>query len=214
MKKSRCRKFFIIALITLLTLATMLFTVSITQGQVEVKTYAYLVVTPNPVGVGQSVYIVMWIHGAPPTASGLGGHRYNFTLEVKKPGDDFNFIYPPGSADPFFISDETGSAFAQYTPESKGEYEFRFNYTGQIISRYHPETNIPGFPEPLANIPNLVNSEFLPSSKTTTLTVKKKPLPDPTTTYPLPEEYWTRPIEGQNTEWADISSNWLGGAHT
>jgi hypothetical protein len=214
MKKSRSKKFFIIALIILLTLSTMLFTFSITQGQEEVKTYPYLVVTPNPVGVDQSVFIVMWIHGAPPTAAGLGGHRYNFTLEVKKPNENnFNFIYPPGSADPFFISDETGSAFAQYTPESDGEYEFRFTYVGQLISRFNPETGIPGFPEPLANIPNLVNSKFLPSNKTATLTVKKKPLPDPTTTYPIPKEYWTRPIEGQNTEWADISSNWLAGAH-
>jgi hypothetical protein len=214
MKKSRCKKF-IIALITLLTLATMFFTFSVTQGQEEVKTYPYLVVTPNPVGVNQSVFIVMWIHGAPPTASGLGGHRYNFTLEVKKPNEiNFNFIYPPDSADEFFISDETGSTFAQYTPESLGEYEFRLTYVGQTISRFNPETGIPGFPEPLANIPNLVYSKFLPSVTTKKLTVQKKPLPDPTTIYPLPEEYWTPPIEGQNTEWADISSNWLAGAHT
>ena len=26
---------------------------------------------------------------------------------------------------------------------------------------------------------------------------------------PLPTEYWTRPIEGQNTEWYRIASNWL-----
>ena len=121
MKKSRFKKFFTIVLITLLTLTTMLFTSSITQGQEEVKTYPYLVVTPNPVGVGQSVFIVMWIHGAPPTASGLGGHRYNFTLEVKKPKEnDFNFIYPPDSADKFFISDETGSTFTQYSPQTEG----------------------------------------------------------------------------------------------
>ena len=29
---------------------------------------------------------------------------------------------------------------------------------------------------------------------------------------PLPTEYWSRPINGQNTLWDSISSNWLGGA--
>jgi hypothetical protein len=213
MLKSRSNKIFIIALITLLTLTTMLFTFSIAHGQEEVKTYPYLVVTPNPVGVGQSVFIAMWIHGTPPTAAGLGGHRYNFTLEVKKPTEDFDFIYPPGSADPFFISDETGSAFTQYTPDSLGEYEFRLTYVGQIISRFNPETGIPGFPEPYSNLPNLVGSKFLPSETTEKLIVQQQPLPDPITDYPLPEEYWTHPIEGQNTNWWEISSNWLAGAH-
>ena len=91
----------------------MLFTTTITQGQVEVPTYPYLVITPNPVGVGQEVSIVMWIHGAPPTAAGLGGQRYNFTIEVKKPGEVFQFIYTdpenPVPENKFFISDETGS---------------------------------------------------------------------------------------------------------
>lgn len=214
MKKSRNKKYFTIALIALSTLATMLFTSSISQGQEEVKTYPYLVITPNPVGIDQTVFIVMWIHGAPPTAAGLGGHRYNFTLEVKKPTETkFEFIYPPDSADKFFISDETGATFTQYTPTTTGEYEFRLTYVGQTISRYNPETGIPGFPEPLANIPNLVGSKFLPSETIEKLTVQQQPLPDPITGYPLPEEYWTRPIEGQNTNWWEISSNWLAGAH-
>ena len=163
MKKTRCKKSFTIVLITLFTFATMLIAFSITHGQEEVKTYPYLVVTPNPVGIDQSVFIIMWIHGAPPTAAGLGGHRYNFTLEVKKPNEiNFNFIYPDpdNPVNKFFISDETGATFTQYTPTTPGEYEFRLTYVGQTISRYHPETNIPGFPEPFANIPNLVGSKF------------------------------------------------------
>jgi outer membrane protein assembly factor BamB len=31
----------------------------------------------------------------------------------------------------------------------------------------------------------------------------------PVLSYPLPTEYWARPIEGQNTDWYIISSNWL-----
>ena len=32
-------------------------------------------------------------------------------------------------------------------------------------------------------------------------------LPD---SYPLPTEYWTRPIYGENPYWYTVSSNWLG----
>ena len=38
----------------------------------------------------------------------------------------------------------------------------------------------------------------------------EEPLETPLSSYPLPTEYWTRPIEGQNTDWHVISSNWLG----
>jgi hypothetical protein len=54
------------------------------------------------------------------------------------------------------------------------------------------------------------NDVFSAASKTTTLTVQEEQLPAATSSYPLPTEYWTRPIEGQNTDWYTISSNWLG----
>ena len=50
---------------------------------------------------------------------------------------------------------------------------------------------------------------FAPANATTTLQVVQDPLPAPIDSYPLPTEYWTRPIEGQNTFWFAISSNWL-----
>jgi hypothetical protein len=214
-KKSKNKKHFALTFILLTTIITTVFSIFVSEGQVEVPTYPYLVVTPNPVGVGQKVSIIMWIHGAPPTASGIGGQRYNFTLEVKKPNENnFNFVYPDSNnlENKFYISDETGSTFTQYTPTVAGEYTFILTYVGQIITRFNPETGLIGIPEPLGN-PSLINSKFLPSETTKKLTVQQEPIPDPTTTYPLPEEYWTHPIEGQNTGWADISSNWLAGAH-
>ncbi len=35
-------------------------------------TYAYVAASPNPVGVNQQVFIVMWIDKVPPTAGGIG----------------------------------------------------------------------------------------------------------------------------------------------
>jgi hypothetical protein len=43
-----------------------------------------------------------------------------------------------------------------------------------------------------------------------TLIVQQEQLPAAKTSYPLPKKYWARPIEGQNTDWFAISSNWLG----
>jgi len=57
------------------------------------------------------------------------------------------------------------------------------------------------------------NDTFQAASATKILTVQEEPLPDPTRSYPLPTEYWTRPIETQNTDWFSISSNWLRGPY-
>jgi len=57
-----------------------------------------------------------------------------------------------------------------------------------------------------------LNDTFLGSSASATLIVQADPI-EKIPQYPLPTEYWTRPIEGQNTEWAAITSHWLGGSH-
>ncbi len=52
----------------------------------SIPTHAYLNIAPNPVGVGQIVYINMWIDKVPPTASGQWGDVWhNFTLKITKP---------------------------------------------------------------------------------------------------------------------------------
>ena len=54
-----------------------------------------------------------------------------------------------------------------------------------------------------------INDTFLASSNSAEFTVQEQPLPA-TPVYPLPTEYWTRPIEGQNDNWYVLASNWLG----
>jgi hypothetical protein len=70
-----------------------------------------------------------------------------------------------------------------------------------------------------ANLPDLVasggdqwvNDTFLPSSAKATLTVPQDSIAKIPDT-PLPSDFWTRPIEGENSNWAVIGSNWLGGS--
>jgi hypothetical protein len=194
-----------IATITLILMLTFSATilalpaVSAHDPPLEITTYAYLAISPNPVGVGQSVFLVMWLHGAPPTAAGIGGDRYrDFTIEVTGP----NGPEPPLGP---FTSDPVGGAFTIFTPTQVGEYTFVLKYPGQVLSLNNPETGIPG------GNSAFIGDTFLPSTTTAYLTVQQDPI-EKIPAYQLPTEYWTRPIEGQNTAWAGLASNWLGGA--
>lgn len=164
-----------------------------------IPTYAYITASPNPVGVNQVVTLVYWLDKVTPTAAGIAGDRWrNEKIEVTKPDGSKETLGP-------FTGDPVGSGWYQYTPTQSGTYTFVFTFPGQTLSRTGP-TGLVG------TASDYENDTYLASSATTTLTVQENPIPEPPT-YPLPTEYWTRPIEGQNQEWYRISSNWLAGAH-
>ncbi|MCW4016160.1 MAG: hypothetical protein NWF06_07315, partial [Candidatus Bathyarchaeota archaeon] len=50
--------------------------VSAHDPPLDIQTYPYLSISPSPTGVGQTVFLIYWLHGAPPTASGIGGDRW------------------------------------------------------------------------------------------------------------------------------------------
>jgi outer membrane protein assembly factor BamB len=163
-----------------------------------IPTYAYITAAPDPVGVNQEVTLVFWLDKYPPTAGGTTGDRWrDCTIEVTKPDGSKETLGP-------YISDPVGSGWTLYTPAQVGTYTFVFHFPGQVLSMTGP-TGIPGIERGLP----YVNDTYLASSATATLTVQEEPIIAPPT-YPLPTEYWTRPIEGQNTEWYRVSSNWLG----
>ena len=165
----------------------------------EVPTTAYIVVTPNPIGVNQQAIIVFWLDWIPIAAGGVGGDRWqNLKIEITAPNGDKKTLGP-------YISDPIGGSYDLFTPDQVGTYTFKFSFPGQVATNYHPVTGIPGTTSNVA----YVNDTFLPSSATTTLTVQEEQIeriPDT----PLPTEYWTRPIDGQNTAWYKVASNWVG----
>ena len=163
----------------------------------KVPTYSYVTVAPNLVGVGQTVTIAWWLDKVPPGAAGYAGERYiGQTLEVTAPDGTSQIITLPAS-------DPVGSGYTKYTPDKVGTYTFKFNYPGQVITG-RSGTGIYAY-----NI--AINDTYLASNSTTTLTVQEEAISAPPV-YPLPTEYWARPIEGQNNDWFSISSNWLSGA--
>jgi outer membrane protein assembly factor BamB len=163
----------------------------------SVPTHALVNVAPNPIGVGQTVTIVFWLtNPPPPTAAGQGGDRWrNEMIYVTAPDGSKTTLGP-------FTSDPDGSWYTTYTPTHTGTYTVNFTYPGQVLSLYGP-TGIAGY------YSDYINDTFLGSSVTTTLTVQTAPIP-PVLSFPLPTAFWTRPIEGENTAWYAIASNWLG----
>ncbi|NLB76373.1 MAG: PQQ-like beta-propeller repeat protein [Crenarchaeota archaeon] len=155
----------------------------------KITSYAYIMVEPNPVGVGQSMAVVMWIDSPLPGALVENEvRRHDYTLTITKPDGKTETQHWD------VIEDSTSVQYYRYTPDQVGTYHFNFEYAEQTYTwsgQYQ-------------------NDIFLAANKTTTLTVQAEPIPDPIDSYPLPTEYWTYPIEGQNTYWYTISSNWLG----
>jgi hypothetical protein len=197
-KKTLCA----ITMILLMTFGafTVLPLASASNPPIQIPTYAYLAITPNPVGVNQPVFLVMWLHMAPPTAAGNAGDRWHdFTITVTKPDGTTQKLGP-------FTSDPTGSTYTSFTPPATGTYKFEFKYSGQVCSLYNPKNGLPGSNSPY------INDTFLPSSAIEYLTVQQEQVA-PVEEYPLPTEYWQRPIEGQNVNWANVASHWLRGAY-
>ncbi|MCX8151143.1 MAG: hypothetical protein N3D85_06550 [Candidatus Bathyarchaeota archaeon] len=192
-----------IALALLLLLSAFAFSpiASASDPPISIPTYAYFAVSPNPVGINQQVFLVMWLHMAPPTAAGNTGDRWRgFTVTVTKPDGTTQTLGP-------FDSDPTGSIFTLYTPNQLGQYTFLFRYPGQVLSLYHPTNGLPG------STSVYVGDTFLPSTASATLTVQQTPV-NPVEEYPLPTNYWTRPISADNVRWSSIASNWLRGAQS
>jgi hypothetical protein len=187
------------ALFLVLTIAVTIFALPIANAHVpawKIPTFSYIVVSPNPVGVGQNVFVIFWIDKMPPTGNGALGDRWeNLKVEVTKPDGSKSTL---GT----YTSDPIGGGYATYTPTVVGTYSFEFTFPEQVATLAGP-TGLAGTDSVY------VNDTFLASSATATLTVQQEPLPAPIS-YPLPTDYWTRPIEGQNTEWVSIASNWLG----
>jgi hypothetical protein len=155
--------------------------------------YAYIVASPNPVGVGQTVAIVFWIDTPLPGSSATNDiKRHDYTLTITKPDGTTETEHWD------VISDSTSIQYYRYVPAEVGDYTLKFDYAEQTYTWSG----------------SYQNDTFKAASTTQILTVQQEPIPEPRDSYPLPTEYWTRPIEGENTYWYTIASNWLAPPYT
>ncbi len=178
----------------------------------QIPTFAYIVAEPNPIGVGQSLFVYLWLDAVYGAAGGttatigtnastasaaLTANNYrfqNFQVVITAPDgtkQTKNFA---------FISDPTSSQLFSFTPSQVGTYNFNFTFPGQV---YGAGGN--GYEKS-----PIFGDTYLPSSASTTLNVQQNPIPAAEGSTPLPSEYWAHPIYGEGTDWWAISSDWLG----
>ena len=163
----------------------------------EFHTFAHVFPTVDPVGVGQAFYIYMWIDKIKPGAAignDLRMHNYNLTIVDSSGAVVLNQIFDT-------VHDTTSNQIYSWTPDAVGTYTILFNFPGDTF------TAADAAQSPANAI--YQNDTYAPSSASSTVVVQQNPiltLPNP----PLPTDYWTRPIYGENTNWFSISSNWLG----
>jgi hypothetical protein len=159
----------------------------------NIVTYAYIQVVPNPIGVGQTANVYMWLTNTYDSELITNNYRFqNYQLTITAPdGTVSKQTFP-------VVTDTTSNQFYSWTPTETGTYSFNFTFPGQTLTTSN-------------DLPTsaYINDTYLPSSAVSTCTVQQQQI----TNYPqapLPTEYWTHPIYGENTYWPTISSNWLG----
>ncbi len=178
----------------------------------QIPTYSYISAEPSTIGVGQTITVYFWLnpcYGAAGGTSAVVGTN-GYTCSAALTSNDYRFdnykltITAPNGAVTTqtwaVVADPTSDQYTSFTPSQVGTYNFTFNYPGQVYG-----ANGNGYAGSI-----LVNDTYLPSSASTTLTVQSTPIPAAVTSEPLPTDFWTRPIFGENTNWYTISSNWLG----
>jgi hypothetical protein len=159
-----------------------------------IPTYAYIIVSPNPIGVGQKAYVIMWLDklfdGADPT-NNYRFHNYNLII-TDPDGTNTTVNFP-------VITDSTSAQPYPFTPTKTGNYTLTFSFPGQDVTVSNDDPTS-----------EFINDTVAPSSASTTLVVQQEAIPAAITSEPLPANYWTRPVYGQNTNWYTLESNWLG----
>jgi len=164
----------------------------------EIPTWVYGVLAPNPVGVSQLITIVMFNPQVPYGSLDANDVRYEYSIDITDPDGQKLRLPSTGT----ITSDSTGSAHTTFSPSKIGNYTVTIRFH-ELFYRWYDSSSFR----------NYYGVTLLESTRTYTLVVQEDPVnPIATTVYPLPTEYWTRPIEGQNQEWGRVSSNWLNNA--
>ena len=165
---------------------------------VTIDTIATLSFTPNPIGVGQTLLVNLWLHPATHTSRYLVGYTVTFTK-------------PDGTTDQKVVNSYQAdtTAWFNYQVDQVGIWKVKFDFPGG----YFPAGNYsaaPGAftgPGPFSFTQSVY---YKPSSDGPyNLTVQQEQVQS-WPMAPLPTDYWTRPAQPTNREWWPILGNYPG----
>jgi hypothetical protein len=179
MRSQKQRVLSIIVLVLILALSALVSITPSTDAVSNIKTYAFLSLNPNPISVGELTVVNAWLQPIPPTGNDV---FHGFMVTITKPDGTTESRGP-------LTSSPIGSQYFEYTPTMLGTYSFKMNYPGETFA----------------------NGTFVYSSSespVSTLVVQQGTVPSYPET-PLPDGYWTRPINAANRLWDSISGPWL-----
>ena len=171
-------------------------TVSAHTPPYQITTYAAVTIQPDPIGVGQSGLGYAFLRNAPLTSASIENtyRNHNYTVYIVAPSGNKTTLHWDT------LVDTTGVQFFRFTPTEVGQYNITFVYGGSILNSTYFDTNTA----------TSVGDIWLPSTATCTLTVQQDPVTQYPDSYPLPTQWWTRPIYGENNYWYTIASDWFG----
>jgi hypothetical protein len=184
--------------------------------------FVYCSVGSNVVGKGQQILLVTWTADIPPDVGETDGLITSVFNRASWSGMSFNVTDPDGITTniPLGPSDSVGGGYYAYTPTKVGTYTvvaiFPDTWKNSTIITLPGEIQQLGPHETGYNAnPNLSQAQdqhyTAASSNPATFICQEDPVPSWTES-PLPNDYWTRPINDASRLWSQLGGNWLNGA--
>jgi hypothetical protein len=178
-----------------------------------IQTTPYISFSPNPIGVGQSLLVNVWVQPALQVQRAHTG----YTVKITKPDGSVVAVGPFVS----YEGDTTG--YFNYVPDVAGTYSLQFLFAGDyypagfyidgVVNNTAPTllgTGAIGISSFLGTGTNFTQDCYYAPSQTATynLTVQQNQVASwQASPLPGPGQYWSRPISPDNREWWVIGGN-------
>ena len=197
--KNKTTKFAISMFLMMTMITSILFGLPTSNAQTVniYKSYVYVASGAELMGVGQQTTLVTWTADVPPDIGEIAGTVtspsgrcgwYNMQIVVTKPDNITQTFTIP-------YSDPVGGGYISYIPEMVGTYYVQAVFTATWKNTTTARSYYSDAVSPIC-----------------TFTVQEEPV-QPWPESPVPQEYWTRPINSASRNWNVLGGNWLSGAH-